>query len=168
MGRIKVMISDRQKKIKVPTGTRMLIRRACNAVGRMENFEGLGEVGVIFVDDEQIRELNREHRNKDLSTDVLSFPLGIDGEYDINPETGAKQLGDIAISMEHAVDQAERYGHSFQREVGYLATHSMLHLLGYDHVNGGIEAMHMREKEEQVMGMLGLARDESYVSSDEE
>lgn len=167
MDRIKVLIRDEQKKVKVPTGTRMLIRRACNAVLRMENFAGPAEVSVIFVDDEQIRELNKKHRNKDISTDVLSFPLGVDGEYDINPETGAKQLGDIAISMEHAIDQADRYGHSFQREVGFLATHSMLHLLGYDHEAGGIEAMHMREKEENVMGMLGLSRDGSYVADEE-
>ena len=77
-------------------------------------------------------------------------------------------LGDIVISMEHAVRQAERYGHSLSREVGFLTVHSMLHLLGYDHVAGGIETVHMREKEEAVLTQLGLQRDSSYVITEEE
>ena len=93
---------------------------------------------------------------------MLSFPLGENGVYDINPETGAKMLGDIVISMERAVAQAEEYGHPLQREVAFLTVHSMLHLLGYDHVNGGLEAVHMREKEEAVLTQLGLKRNGSY------
>ena len=89
------------------------------------------------------------------------------GVYDINRETGAQQLGDIVISMEKAVEQAERYGHSLQREVGFLTVHSMLHLLGYDHEAGGIQAVHMREKEETVLKQLGLERDSSYVMEDD-
>ena len=80
---------------------------------------------------------------------------------------GPAMLGDIVISMPKAVEQAELYGHSLQREVGYLTAHSMFHLLGYDHVNGGVEAVHMREKEETVMTMLGLPRGASYVMDDE-
>lgn len=76
----------------------------------------------------------------------MSFPLGENGVYDINHDTGAKMLGDIVISIEHAVAQAEEYGHSLQREIAFLTVHSLLHLLGYDHVNGGLEAVHMREK----------------------
>ena len=117
---------------------------------------------MTFVDDEQIKELNKKHRDIDKSTDVLSFPLGEDGKYDVNPETGAKILGDIVISMETAVRQAEEYGHPLQREVAFLTVHSMLHLLGYDHVNGGLEAVHMREKEEAVLTQLGLKRNGSY------
>lgn len=71
-------------------------------------------------------------------------------------------LGDIVISIEHAVAQAEEYGHSLQREIAFLTVHSLLHLLGYDHVNGGLEAVHMREKEETVLTQLGLKRNGSY------
>ena len=99
----------------------------------------------------------------DAPTDVLSFPLGEDGVYDKNPATGAYMLGDIVLSMEKAQAQAEEFGHSLQREVGYLTVHSMLHLLGYDHVQGGLEAVRMREKEEAVMLAVGLPRGSSYV-----
>lgn len=139
-----------------------LVRRCCHAVLVQENFEGSAEISVTFVDDARIQELNKQHRNIDKATDVLSFPLGENGVYDINPETGAKMLGDIVISMERAVAQAEEYGHPLQREVAFLTVHSMLHLLGYDHVNGGLEAVHMREKEEAVLTQLGLKRNGSY------
>ena len=158
----KVVIENEQKAVKVPKGLRMLIRRCCTAVLTMENFEGDAEVSVTLVDNEQIHELNKQHRNIDSETDVLSFPLGVDGVYDINLDTGEAQLGDIVISLEKAIEQAERYGHSLQREVGYLTVHSMLHLLGYDHENGGLELLHMREKEEQALTELGLKRDGSY------
>ena len=160
--KIKVMIANDQKEVKIPTGVRMLVRRCCHAVLVQENFEGSAEISVTFVDDARIQELNKQHRNIDKATDVLSFPLGENGVYDINPETGAKMLGDIVISMERAVAQAEEYGHPLQREVAFLTVHSMLHLLGYDHVNGGLEAVHMREKEETVLTKLGLKRDNSY------
>ena len=76
-------------------------------------------------------------------------------------------LGAIVISMEHAVDQADRYGHSLQREIGFLTVHSMLHLLGYDHEGGGIESVRMREKEETVLTQLGLKRNSSYYMDEE-
>ena len=160
--KIKVIIANYQKEVKIPTGVRMLVRRCCHAVLVQENFEGSAEISVTFVDDARIQELNKQHRNIDKATDVLSFPLGENGVYDINPETGAKMLGDIVISMERAVAQAEEYGHPLQREVAFLTVHSMLHLLGYDHVNGGLEAVHMREKEEAVLTQLGLKRNGSY------
>ncbi|MBQ3133210.1 MAG: rRNA maturation RNase YbeY [Clostridia bacterium] len=161
--KVKVNIINKQKTVKIPTGLRLVIRRCCHAVLVLEEFEGDAEVDVSIVDNEQIRAINFEHRQLDVPTDVLSFPLGENGTYDVNPETGAKMLGDIVISMEKAAEQAERFEHSLQREVGYLATHSMLHLLGYDHVNGGIEAVRMREKEEAVMTRAGLPRDATYV-----
>ena len=167
MDKIKVLIDNKQKEVKIPTGLRLLIRRTCNAVLKMENFQGPAEVRVSFVDDKQIRELNAKFRNKDIETDVLSFPLGENGQYETNPETGAKMLGDVIISMERAVFQAERYGHTIQREVAFLTAHSVLHLLGYDHENGGIEAVKMREKEEAVLIMLGLPRNGSYVFTDD-
>lgn len=164
MEKIKVVIENKQKAMKVPTGIRMLIRRCCHAVLQTEQFDGSAEVDVSLVDNEAIRTINREHRELDAVTDVLSFPLGENGVYDKNPETGAAMLGDIVLSLERAAEQAEEFGHTLQREVGYLTVHSMLHLLGYDHVNGGLEATQMREKEEAVMNMIGLARDTSFVT----
>ena len=158
----KVMITNDQKAVKVPAGLRILIRRACNAVLECEQFDGCAEISVTFVDNAKIAELNNEYRNKPMPTDVLSFPLGEDGVYDVDGENGCKMLGDIVISMERAVEQAELYGHPLQREVAFLTVHSMLHLLGYDHENGGMEAVRMREKEEAVLSKLGLSRTVSY------
>ena len=156
--KIKVMIANDQKEVKIPTGVRMLVRRCCHAVLVQENFEGSAEISVTFVDDARIQELNKQHRNIDKATDVLSFPLGENGVYDINPETGAKMLGDIVISMERAVAQAEEYGHPLQREVAFLTVHSMLHLLGYDHLDEGPMKAQMREHEEAIMKRLDLER----------
>ncbi len=153
----KVNISVKQKQIKLPTGTRLLIRKACNATLAYEGFTEPAQVDVSIVDDAKIWEMNKEHRNIDSATDVLSFPLGEDGSYDRNPENDALLLGDIVISYEHAVAQADLYGHSLDREIAFLTVHSMLHLLGYDHVNGGLEQTIMREKEEAVLELLGLA-----------
>ena len=166
MDKIKVNIENQQKALKVPTGVRLLIRRCCHAVLQLEGFKGSAEVDVSLVDNARIHEINLEQRNIDAPTDVLSFPLGEDGVYDVNPATGALMLGDIVISVEKAKAQAEEFGHTFQREVGYLTVHSMLHLLGYDHVNGGLEAVRMREKEEAVMLSIGLPRGSSYVLED--
>ncbi|MBQ8753315.1 MAG: rRNA maturation RNase YbeY [Clostridia bacterium] len=163
MEKIKVVIDNKQKTVKVPTGIRLLMRRCCHAVLQLEGFEGSAQVDISIVDNEQIRTINKEHRQIDSATDVLSFPLGENNVYDIDPATGAKLLGDIVLSIEQAGIQAERYGHSLQREVGYLTVHSMLHLLGYDHVGGGLPAVRMREREEAVMMQVGLPRGESYV-----
>ena len=153
----KVNISVKQKQIKLPAGTKLLIRKSCNATLEYEGFGDPAEIDVSLVNDEMIKEMNNEFRNIDASTDVLSFPLGSDGVYDVNPETGAKMLGDIVISVDHALHQADLYGHGLEREVAFLTVHSMLHLLGYDHVNGGLEQTVMREKEESVLEALGLA-----------
>lgn len=166
MDSVKVSISNDQKAVKVPTGMRMLIRRCCHAVLELEEFEGSAEVDVRFVDNAQIKELNNEYRNINRETDVLSFPLGENNVYDINHDTGAKLLGDIVISMEKAVEQAKSYNHPLQREIGYLTVHSMLHLLGYDHEEGGLESVHMREKEETVLTLIGWKRDSSYYMGD--
>lgn len=162
MAKLKVTIQNRQKTVKIPSGIKMLVRRACSATLEGEGFSDPAEVDVSFVDDATIHALNAEYRKIDRSTDVLSFPLGENGVYDENPATGAKMLGDVIISIEHAVAQAEEYGHSLQREVSFLAVHSMLHLLGYDHVNGGIEAEIMREKEEAVLQKMGLTREVTF------
>ena len=163
--KIRVIITNNQKAVKIPTGLRMLIRRCCNAVLQSENFEGSAEISVTFVDNEEIRKLNSQYRNKDTATDVLSFPMGENGVYDVNMETGAKILGDVVLSMEKAIEQANAYGHSLQREVAYLTAHSVLHLLGYDHIES-MERVRMREKEELIMTKLGLPASSSYIVSE--
>lgn len=168
MEKIKVIIENKQKSVRVPTGVRLLIRRCCHAALEMEGFQGSAEVSVSIVDDDQIRQINNEHRHIDSSTDVLSFPLGENGVYEVNPENGAYMLGDIVISIERAQEQADQFGHSFQREMGYLTVHSVLHLLGYDHVDGGLEAVRMREREEAIMASVGLPRGASYVMEEDE
>lgn len=165
--KIKVIFQNQQKAVKIPSGIRLLLRRACNAVIEMEELPDSYEVCVTFVDNDTIRKINREHRNIDKETDVLSFPLGENGEYDENPETGNRMLGDVVLSVEKAVAQAEEYGHSLNREAAYLTVHSMLHLLGYDHVNGGLEQVRMREKEETVMQSIGYPKDSTYILTDE-
>ena len=165
--KIKVIITNDQNTVKVPSGVRLLIRRCCNAVLLMEEFTESAEISVRFVDNEQIKELKNEYRDIDKATDVLSFPLGENGVYDHNPASGAALLGDIVISMQRAMEQSEEYGHSLDREVAFLTVHSMLHLLGYDHVNGGLEALRMREKEETVLTQLGLKRNGAYYLDEE-
>ncbi|MBQ8781031.1 MAG: rRNA maturation RNase YbeY [Oscillospiraceae bacterium] len=163
MSKLKVMIRNNQREVKIPVGLRLLIRKCCQAVLAVENFENNAEVSVSFVNNAEIRRLNRIYRDKDRATDVLSFPLGENGVYDINNETGASLLGDVVISMETAVKQAHIYGHSLEREVGFLTVHSMLHLLGYDHETSALEAAKMHEKEEIILESLGVSRDATFT-----
>ncbi len=167
VSKVKVSVKNNQKEIKVPVGIRLLIRRCCQAVLSMEGFTQDAEVSVSFVSNNEIRSLNKIYRNKDSVTDVLSFPLGADGKYDINKETGCALLGDVVISLETAMRQAEIYGHSLEREIGFLTVHSMLHLLGYDHEISPLEERIMREKEEQVLGELGISRENTYLTEEE-
>lgn len=104
-------------------------------------------VSVMLTDDEGIRELNREFRNVDAATDVLSFPMG-----DVEPETGKTLLGDMMINIKRCEQQGEEFGHGFEREIMYLTVHSILHLLGYDHVDEGPEKALMRKREKEIMG----------------
>lgn len=166
MMRVKVMVKNNQKAIKVPVGIRLLIRRCCQAVLVMEKFPHDAEVSVSFVSNAEIRNLNKIYRQKDCVTDVLSFPLGLNGKYDINKETGCALLGDVVISLETAMRQAEVYGHSLEREIGFLTVHSMLHLLGYDHETSPLEERQMREKEETVLEELGISRDATFISEE--
>ncbi|MBR6045201.1 MAG: rRNA maturation RNase YbeY [Ruminococcus sp.] len=168
MGKVKVLISNDQRDIKIPTGIRLLIRKCCHAVLESEGYTDSYEISVTFVNDSAIHELNKKHRNVDRPTDVLSFPLGSDGKFDVNHETGAYLLGDIVISIETAYRQAEIYGHTLEREVGFLTVHSMLHLLGYDHELGKLEERIMREKEEAILASLGISRDETFVIEEHE
>ncbi len=116
------------------------------------------EISVTFVDMEEIHQLNRDYREVDSPTDVLSFPQ-FDDLNDL-PEEGEIALGDVVICKEKAEEQAEEFGHSFEREIIYLFVHSVLHLLGYDHMDED-EKKIMRRREEEVMTELGITREEA-------
>ena len=142
--------------------------KVADKVLEMEKCPYDAQVNLVLTDNEEIERVNTEFRDIARPTDVLSFPMGENGVYDTNHSTGAKVLGDIVLSMEKAVEQADRYAHSLEREVGYLTAHSVLHLLGYDHEQGGMDRVRMREKEEQVMTQLGLPSSSSYVMDEDE
>lgn len=136
----------------------------------MEDFPFESEVDITLTDDAAIQEINKEFRQLDKSTDVLSFPLieyksagdfsYLENQDDIfNPETGEAMLGDIVISVEHVLKQAEEYGHSIKREYAFLIAHSMLHLMGYDHMTPP-EAKVMEEKQENILNALNITREE--------
>ena len=122
------------------------------------------EINILLTDDEGIRQVNRTMREIDRATDVLSFPMfdlapgEHPGEEDADPDTGLVPLGDMCISLQRARAQALEYGHSFEREVCYLCVHSVLHLLGYDHLDEGEMKRQMREREEEIMKQLKLER----------
>ena len=141
-----------------------LIRRTIRTALAAEGMTLPCEVDVLLTDDEGIHRINLDMRNVDRHTDVLSFP-----EFDLTPEelpaaedadpgTGLIPLGDMVLSMERVAAQAEEYGHSRQRELAYLVTHSVLHLLGYDHLDEGEMKQQMRGREEAIMALLGLER----------
>lgn len=152
----KVSITVKEKNIALPQNFRALIRKACNFTLKYEGFTDKAEINVTIVNDDEIQQLNRKFRDIDKSTDVLSFPLGEDGVYDYNPESEALMLGDIVISADHAMMQANLYGHCIDREIAFLTVHSMLHLLGYDHVNGKEEEKEMFSRQEEILKTMGL------------
>lgn len=143
----------------------LITRCACAALEAEGAPEGCF-VDVTIVDGETIREINRENRGKDAVTDVLSFPMleffngewPEDVEEERSPEDGSLFLGDMILNYDRAVEQAEEYGHSVQRECGFLTVHSMLHLLGYDHERSEDERQLQRKQEEAVLSSLGLLR----------
>jgi len=134
-----------------------LIERAFKEVLALEGRDPGVELSLTFVNDEQIRELNRDYRGKDSATDVLSFPQD-DGDGFVSVPGMPVMLGDIVISLPRAQEQAASFGHSLEREVVYLAVHGMLHLLGYDHEDEEGRSQ-MRQREEAVMNVLGLRRE---------
>ena len=143
-----------------------LLRQVIPAALEAEGVAVPWEVDVLFTDDEGIHQINLEQRGVDRPTDVLSFPMfnyrpgqpPADGA-DADPATGLTPLGDMVISLERARAQAEEYGHPVERELCYLAVHSVLHLLGYDHMDEGEEKAQMRAREEAILGKLGMTRD---------
>lgn len=134
------------------------IRKCCAASLDEEKITDKAEVSLTIVNNEAIKELNLQHRQKDSVTDVLSFPMSDGKEFDVDPQTNRIMLGDIVISAERALEQAKEYGHSFEREMCFLATHSMFHLLGYDHEISREEEKIMFDKQEKVLKKLGINR----------
>lgn len=156
-----IFIDNRQSIMEIRDDLYDLIENVIKRAIEEEGLEEEAEVSVILVDNKQIKELNCDFRGVDRETDVLSFPAidyEEDEQSDINLDTGDLILGDIAISVEKAAEQAREYGHSFYREIGFLTAHGMFHLLGYDHETEE-EAAQMRSKEENVLASLGLTRD---------
>lgn len=149
--------SNEQDKVSPPEDFEKLVEDCTRAALEEEEIAEDAEVSVTLVDNARIRELNAEFREIDRETDVLSFPLGGDEGFEVDPDTDAILLGDIVISLERARSQAEEYGHSFRREVAFLVTHSLFHLLGYDHMTPEEEA-EMFTKQEKVLEKLGITR----------
>ena len=143
-----------------------IIRTCINAVLDAEGINVPCEINVLVTDDEGIRAINNAYRKIDKATDVLSFPmfeltagqLPASWEAYKDPDTGLVPLGDMAISLERARQQAAEFGHSARREVGYLTIHSILHLLGYDHVDEGPMKKQMRAAEEAILAEIELPR----------
>ena len=151
--------------VEVPPAVEEQIRRAVLAALEEEGVDVPCVIAVIVADDEVIQETNLANRGVDSPTDVLSFPMfpmkpGEKPQADwADPGADKVYLGDMMISLERARAQAEEYGHSPEREVCYLAVHSTLHLLGYDHLDEGPMKAQMRAREEAILGTLGITRD---------
>ncbi len=141
-----------------------LIRKVIRTALAAEGVDFPCEVDVLLTGDDGIHEINREMRQVDRPTDVLSFPEfdltpgELPGPEDADPGTGLVPLGDMVISMEHVAAQAKEYGHSNRRELSYLVVHSVLHLLGYDHLDEGPQKAQMRAREEAILEELGIGR----------
>ena len=148
----------------VSDGTKSFLRRVIRTALDPEGVDFPCEVDVLLTDDEAIHQINRDMREVDRATDVLSFPEfeltpgQLPGQEDADPGTGYVPLGDMAISLERVKAQAKEYGHSNRRELAYLVVHSVLHLLGYDHMDEGQQKAQMRAREEAIMAALGLER----------
>ena len=157
--KLKIYFENEQDKLPITYKLKMLIREAVEATLDFEDYRNICEVSVTFTDNEGIRELNGKFRQIDRPTDVLSFPLfDFDGNSDEPPvDEMMNMLGDIVISLERAKEQADEYGHSFEREVAFLTVHSMLHLLGYDHETGEEDDKNMRARQSEIMDIMGLS-----------
>lgn len=166
MNNVKLNISCDHFSLRIPV-IRSIISRCIEATLEAEKVPVACEINVLITNDAGIRAINKGARNIDKPTDVLSFPMfeltpgqiSEDWESYIDPGTGMCPLGDMAISLERAIMQAKEFGHSVRREVGYLTIHSVLHLLGYDHLDEGEQKAQMRAREEKIAGTIpGLSR----------
>lgn len=162
---------DRQDKIEVSEEFIKNIEEVCNFTLKEEKVDVDYQVSLLFVDNEEIKEINAETRNIDKETDVLSFPMldydkdkvfkdmYIGYEFDETYMDGEELvLGDMVLSLEKALEQSKEYNHSYQREVSYLVVHSILHLLGYDHMEEE-EKIKMRKREEEILNKLNIRRE---------
>ena len=142
------------------------IRKVIRTALAAEGVDFPCEIDVRLTNDETIHAINREMRQVDRATDVLSFPMfeltpgELPGEEDADPGTGLIPLGDMVLSMERVAAQAKEFGHSRRRELAYLVTHSVLHLLGYDHLDEGLQKKQMRGREEAILAELGITRED--------
>lgn len=148
-----IFIKNEQDIIEVTSDLKKLIVNAVAQSLKYEEFPDKCEVSVTLVDNEEIHVLNREYRDVDRPTDVLSFPI-----FDEDDMGGKTVLGDIVLSLERAKEQAAEFGHSFERELAFLTVHSMLHLLGYDHEEGKAQESEMFTRQEAILCKMGLAR----------
>lgn len=160
---MEIYIENEQDKVAFTKEHEDLINKVAQTVLTNENFTTDCEISVVITDNENIAALNHEFRNKNSATDVLSFPMleFDENQNPINAEDdmcGGLLLGDIVISLERAKAQAAEYGHSLEREIGFLCAHSVLHLLGYDHENDEESRLVMRKKEESALSKIGLTR----------
>ena len=151
----RVYIDNRQTKFALTPKLRGLLKRSIGAALKFMKFAYPAEVSVTAVDDEQIRELNRDYRDKDKPTDVLSFPLCENKEWEMSDD-GYAILGDIVLSLERCAAQASEFGHSFEREIAFLTVHSVLHLLGYDHETSKEDEEEMFSLQKQIMEKIKL------------
>lgn len=155
-----------ETEVDCPTDTQELLTKTIVAALDAEGVEIPCELNVLLTDDAGIHQINLEMREVDRPTDVLSFPMFdlTPGEHpteeDADPDTDLVPLGDMCLSLERAQAQAQEYGHSVQRELCYLTVHSVLHLLGYDHMDEGPMKAQMREREEAILAELGITREE--------
>ena len=160
-----LLIENNQEKVEIDSETQETINKACEKTLEYENCSFDAQISVTIVDNEEIQRINKEFRNKDAVTDVLSFPMlefdedgnAEDCDFDFDGEEAV--LGDIVISAERAAEQAKSYGHSFKREIAFLTVHSMLHLLGYDHVTSEEDEKVMFTKQDEILKQLGITRE---------
>lgn len=157
--KLTVYYENQQAEERVTYKLKMLLRQAIEQTLAYEQYQNTAQLSVTFTDNDGIQELNRRFRNIDAPTDVLSFPLfDFEGEEDEPPiDEIENMLGDIVLNLERARQQAEEFGHSFEREVAFLTVHSMLHLLGYDHETTEQDELDMREKQRRIMDRMGLS-----------
>lgn len=162
---IDLIIENEQDKEEWSADLEKTVRDVCNEVLDTEECSFDAQISLTLVDNEAIREINKEQRGIDRPTDVLSFPMlefdengdCLDADYEMDGDFVV--LGDIVISMERAREQSKEYGHSFKREIAFLTAHSMLHLLGYDHVDDPVGEKIMFEKQDKVLNGLGITRE---------
>lgn len=149
------VITNEQDKINIPENWQGKMEQIVELCLQQEEINSKAEVDILFVDNETIREMNLEYRDKDSATDVLSFPMYEADEYIEDEEEIL--FGDIVISLERAQEQCEEFGHSLEREVMYLLVHGLLHLAGYDHMEEE-DKQQMRQQEEKLLAVIGVFR----------